>query len=128
MYRASNARDDFKRTINRKNCLGYFSLIRGDQSIFPLGVPRCLAQPQRKYLHVQVAVYGIIGTFAHAIVISNLPTKYLYLRCEAQQNESTPLSKRKFCLLVVNFESLCSKKESFWAMLEYCELDIVLAS
>ena len=45
-----------------------------------------------------------------------------------KQHRSTPLSKRKIRILVINFQSLRSKRESFWAMLEYCEPDIVLAT
>ena len=44
------------------------------------------------------------------------------------QRTSTPLSNKKVRLLVINFQSLRSKRECFWAMLEYCEPDIILAS
>ena len=39
-----------------------------------------------------------------------------------------PSLKRKMWILVINFQSLRSKRESFRAMLEYSEPDIVLAS
>ena len=44
------------------------------------------------------------------------------------QRTSTPLSNKKVRLLVINFQSLRPKRESFWAMLEYCEPDVILAS
>ena len=44
------------------------------------------------------------------------------------RHRNVPLSKKKARILVINFQSIRSKRDSFWAMLEYCDPDIILAS
>ena len=39
-----------------------------------------------------------------------------------------PVTKRSLRILTINFQSIRSKKEAFWGMLEYAEPDIILAS
>ena len=43
-------------------------------------------------------------------------------------HRNVPLSKKKARILVINFQSIRSKRESFWAMLEYSDPDIILAT
>lgn len=44
------------------------------------------------------------------------------------RQRNVPLSKKKARILVINFQSIRSKRESFWSMLEYCDPDIIFAS
>ena len=45
-----------------------------------------------------------------------------------KSHRNVPLSKKKACILAINFQSIRSKRESFWAMLEYSDPDVILAS
>ena len=44
-----------------------------------------------------------------------------------KSHRNVPLSKKKAHILVINFQSIRSKRESFWAMLEYSDPDVILA-
>ena len=44
-----------------------------------------------------------------------------------KSHRNVPLSKKKARILVINFQSIRSKRESFWAMLEYSDPDVILA-
>ena len=39
-----------------------------------------------------------------------------------------PLSKKKLRILVINFQSITAKREALWALLEYADPDVVLAT
>ena len=45
-----------------------------------------------------------------------------------KSHRNVPLSKKKARILVINFQSIRSKRESFWAMLEYSDPDVILAN
>ena len=50
------------------------------------------------------------------------------LSTSSPQNQRKPLVNRKIRVMSINFQSIRSKKEEFWSMLEYSDPDIILAS
>ena len=45
-----------------------------------------------------------------------------------KSHRNVPPSNKKARILVINFQSTRSKRERFWAMLDYCDPDVILAS